>query len=284
MTGIVVALETSFYGRSTYSQPDLEDEWAALDLGRDARVVRDGDRVVGYGAIRVRGERCEVEGYTGPGEHGRGIGRLLAEWLEQDAARGGARRVQNSIFENDAAAGELLAALGYREARVFREMRIELEAPPPMPRWPTGLRVEPFDPERDALAVHAAHQEAFADHWDHAPRDFGSWSKHHLETERFDPSLWCVVRAGDEVAAGTISTAGTYGGGWVHAVFTRRPWRRQGVGAGLLHDAFGRFWERGERSVGLGVDAASETGAFRVYERAGMSAAIGWLTYEKTLG
>jgi hypothetical protein len=61
--------------------------------------------------------------------------------------------------------------------------------------------------------------------------------------------IWCVVRAGDEIAAGTIS--------------------------------FTRFWERGEHSIGLGVDAASETGAFRLYERAGMSARLGFAIYEK---
>jgi GNAT superfamily N-acetyltransferase len=90
----------------------------------------------------------------------------------------------------------------------------------------------PFDPDHDALEFHAAQQEAFADHWDYTPRDFESWSKGHLESERFDPALWCVVRAGNEIAAGTICTGDTYGGGFVHALFTRRPWRRQGVGAG----------------------------------------------------
>jgi hypothetical protein len=34
-------------------------------------------------------------------------------------------------------------------------------------------------------------------------------------SERFDPALWCVVRAGNEIAAGTICTADTYGGGFV---------------------------------------------------------------------
>jgi len=167
---------------------------------------------------------------------------------------------------------------------VFRELRIELEAPPPAPECPDGLRVVPFDPELDALEFHAAHQEAFTDHWDYAPRSLESWSKVHLESERFDPALWCVVRAGHEIAAGTICTGDTYGGGWVHALFTRRPWRRQGLGAALLGDSFGRFWERGERSVGLGVDAASDTGAFRLYERAGMTPVLGWVVYEKELG
>jgi GNAT superfamily N-acetyltransferase len=162
-------------------------------------------------------------------------------------------------------------------------MRIELEAPPPAPEWPDGLRVGPFDLDRDARGFHAAQQEAFADTWGFAPRDFESWSKAHLEGERFDPTIWCVVSAGDEIVGGTICTGETYGCGWVHALFTRRSWRKQGLGAALLADAFGRFWERGEHRVGLGVDAASESGAFRLYERAGMTPALGWVLYEKEL-
>ena len=69
----------------------------------------------------------------------------------------------------------------------------------------------------------------------------------------------------------------------MHALFTRRRWRKRGVGAALLADSFARFWERGEHSIGLGVDAANDTGAFRLYERAGMSATLGLVIYEKTL-
>ena len=284
VTEVVAALESSLYGPSTFSQADLEDEWSNLDLEQNARVVRDGERVVGYGVLQERGELWRAEGYVHPDAHGRGIGTLIATGLETEAARRGALRIQNSVFEADSAARGLLESLGYRSVRVFRELRIELDAPPPAPEWPDGLRVVPFDPERDALEFHAAHQEAFADHWEYTPRDFESWSRFNLESERFDPTLWCVVRAGDEIAAGTICTGDTYGGGWVHALFTRRAWRKRGVGAALLGDSFGRFWERGERSVGLGVDAASDTGAFRLYDRAGMTPALGWVMYEKELG
>jgi GNAT superfamily N-acetyltransferase len=283
VTELVVGLETLLCGQSAFSQTDLEEEWLELDLERDTRVVRDGERIVGYGLVRERGELWRVEGYVHADALGRGIGTLIATGLEDDAARGGARRVQNAVIEGDSAAATLLESLGYEAVRVFRELRVELEAPPPAPEWPDGLRVVPFDPERDARDFHAAHQEAFADHWDYTPRDFEWWSKVHLRSERFDPGLWCVVRDGDEIAAGTISTGDTYGGGWVHTLFTRRPWRRRGVGSALLHDAFGRFWERGERSVGLGADTASETGAFRLYERAGMAAVLGWVAYEKEL-
>jgi mycothiol synthase len=283
VTEVVSALESSLYGESAFSQADLEDEWSDLDVEKHACVVRDGDRIVGYGAVRERGELWRAEGYVHPDAFGRGIGTLIATGLEEEAVRGGARRIQNGVLEVDHAARRLLGSLGYGAARVFREMRVELEAPPSAPEWPDGLRVVAFDAERDALAFHSAHQEAFADHWEPPPCDFASWSRSHLGSERFDPGLWCVVRAGDEIAAGTICTGDTYGGGWVHVLFTRRPWRQQGVGAALLGDAFGRLWERGERSVGLGVDAGSETGAFRLYERAGMAPVLGWVMYEKQL-
>ena len=283
VTDVVVALESSLYGQTAFSQADLEDEWLDLDLERNTQVVRDGDRIVGYGAVRELGDLWRAEGYVHPDALGRGIGRLIATGLEEDAARRGARRIQNSVFEADSAARTLLESLGYRAVRVFRELRIELDVPPPAPEWPEGLRVVPFDPEHDALEFHAAHQEAFADHWDYTPRDFESWSKSHLASERFDPTLWCVVRAEQEIAAGTICTGDTYGGGFIQALFTRRPWRKQGVGAALLSDSFWRFWERGEHSVGLGVDAANDTGAFRLYERAGMTPVLGWVMYEKKL-
>lgn len=70
----------------------------------------------------------------------------------------------------------------------------------------------------------------------------------------------------------------------MHTLFTRRSWRKRGVGTALLSDSFARFWERGEHSIGLGVDAASTTGAFRLYERAGMSPRLGFVVFEKNLG
>ena len=200
--------------------------------------------------------------------------------MRRPAAHAGS---SNGVYEPDAAACRLLQSIDYRAVRVFREMRIELAAPPPIPTWPEGLRAATFDRSATRSRSTRPSTEAFADAWEYTARDFESWSRNNLASERFDPALWCVVRAGDEIAAGTICTANTYGGGFVQILFTRRRWRRHGIGAALLADAFRRLWECGERSVGLGVDTESGTGAFRLYERAGMTPALGWVQYEKEI-
>ncbi|MGA2930158.1 MAG: GNAT family N-acetyltransferase [Solirubrobacteraceae bacterium] len=77
VTEVVAALESSLYGQTTFSQADLE---------QNACVVRDGDRIVGYGVVREGGELWRGEGYVHPDALGRGIGRLIATGLEKDAA------------------------------------------------------------------------------------------------------------------------------------------------------------------------------------------------------
>ncbi|HST15083.1 MAG TPA: GNAT family N-acetyltransferase [Gaiellaceae bacterium] len=281
--GVVIACEERLYGESSYSKSDLEADWEELDLAGDTLVLVDEDQLVAFGTLDDRGELWRVEAYVHPGRQGRGIGTELTTALEGIARSRGARRIQSGVAEPDEAGQMLLAALGYRKVRVFREMRIELTAEPDQPHWPDGLVAGTFDPDRDAQAFHAAHQDAFAGHWEFRPRDFESWRDLAIETERFDPALWSVVRDGDEIAAGAVCEPGRYGGGWVDALFTRRAWRGRGVGRALLQDAFVRCWQYGERSVGLGVDADGTMGAFHLYESAGMRPTLGWVMFEKEL-
>ena len=138
VTEVVAALEASLYGQSAFSQADLESEWLELDLERDARVVRDGDRVVGYGVVRERGERWLVEGYVHLDALGRGIGKLIATGLEEDAARGGARRIHNAVLEADSAAGRLLESLGYGAVPSSARCASSSTRRRPRPSGPTG--------------------------------------------------------------------------------------------------------------------------------------------------
>jgi mycothiol synthase len=165
--------------------------------------------------------------------------------------------------------------------RYFYRMAVELGDEAPEPEWPEGVRAEPFR-EDDALAFHEAIEDAWKDAWDHTPRPFELF-RDRVMGSLYEPSLWTVVWSGDEIAGGTICEAEYYGMGWVRALFVRRPWRRHGLGMALLLNAFRQFHERGERRVGLGVDAESPTGATRLYERAGMKVAEELAIYRKEL-
>lgn len=152
---LVIAYERSLYGETAYSLADLEAEWKALDLARDAVVLTDGGRIVAFGSLDDRGELWRVDGYVHPAERGRGLGGELVALLEEIAAGRGARRIQNSVAEPDEPGQRLLAGLGYRPVRVFRELRIELEAAPAAPEWPGGLVVGlSVDAENETGAFH----------------------------------------------------------------------------------------------------------------------------------
>jgi ribosomal protein S18 acetylase RimI-like enzyme len=51
----------------------------------------------------------------------------------------------------------------------------------------------------------------------------------------------------------------------------------------MLRESFRRLWDAGQREIGLGVDAQNETGATRLYERAGMHVHWSALAFEKRL-
>src|SRR5205814_1151334 len=54
----------------------------------------------------------------------------------------------------------LFDRLGFRIATEVLEMAVELRPPLPRPGWPAGVRMRPFNAERDAADVHACLVEA----------------------------------------------------------------------------------------------------------------------------
>ena len=278
------AFERELLGAESFTAGEIADEWRRLDLEQDAWLVHaPGGRLAGYATLESRGEgRFLSDGYVHPELRGLGVGGKLVDLAEARARERGAHTVHNTIVVDDEAAVAVLEARGYRPVRHFYRMAIELGDEPPLPDWPESVRIEPFR-EEDALAFHEAIEDAWQDHWDYSPRSFELFRERMIEGSRYDPTLWTVVRAGDQVAAGSICEAEYYEMGWIRSLFVRRPWRRQGLGMALLLDAFRRFHERGERRVGLGVDAESPTGATRLYERAGMHVVEDTVVYRKDL-
>ena len=109
-------------------------------------------------------------------------------------------------FAHNEAAGALFRSLDYAYLQTYWMMRIELDGPPSTPPETEGITIRTFDPERDALATHAAMAEAFLDHRGHEFPSYEQWRHHHIDGEgaRFDPRLWFVAADGDEIVGAAI--------------------------------------------------------------------------------
>ena len=205
------------------------------------------------------------------------------DWAEE-IARASKRRLIRVVTSPAPRVASCLERRGYRPIRRFFRMRVDLDAPPPEPEWPPGIVVRALEPGEERAVFEAA-EDAFSDHWEWERGSFEGWAHFMVEGPDFDPSLWLVALAGDEIAAVCICrlAAGSQELGWVRELAVRRSWRRRGLGTALLHASFSLFWDRGIRSVGLGVDGENTTGAVRIYERAGMRVVHHFDAYEKEL-
>jgi mycothiol synthase len=276
--------EARQFGRpSRVGIDDVRGWLGSSDLERDTWLFDEDGLQIALGWVEKHEEVGIAVGVVDADRQRRGLGSELIDRMEERLASLVVDRIHNIALAPDAAAAALLAARGYREVRRFWEMTIELgDEPPPEPRLPDGLRVEPFSGGA-ARAFHAALEEAFADHWEHRPETFEKWWERQQRKHDHDPSLWVLVRDGDEVVGVARNDPKRSGGGWVGALGVRPAWRGRGVARALLLHSFRIFHTRGERRVGLGVDAENATGATRLYESVGMTVDLETVVWEKVL-
>jgi mycothiol synthase len=260
-------------------------EWWRLDeaqLETDAWIaLRNGD-LIAY--VRARRERdladLADESCVHPTARGLGVGSHLLDLAERWARERGLARIQMHVAGDD---GRRLAEdRGHKLVRYFWRMEIDLADEPSEPEVPEGLTIRSYRGREDDQALHAAHQQAFAAHWEFTPEPLERWLKWRLERTDYHPELWRVALDGDDVA-GAALCFGARQQGWVLDLFVGSRWRGRGLGLVLLQSGFRALWRRGHTHVGLEVDAENETGATRLYERAGMRVTRRYATYEKSL-
>jgi mycothiol synthase len=240
-------------------------------------LLEEEGRIVAGAFAQKFGVRGNSAGAVRPSAQGRGLGAKLVDLVEARLADEGAERLHSWTVAGDAAADDLFQKRGYREVRRFWEMAIELEEEPPEP----PADVESFT-DGDAEAFHDALQDSFSEHWEHDAESFEEWWGRQRKRSNFDPSLWFLIRDGDELA-GVVRNEARPPAGYVGAIGVRRPWRGRGYGRALLLRSFGEFYARGLRRVTLGVDAANESGATQLYESVGMYADQENVVWEKSL-
>jgi mycothiol synthase len=264
----------------------LTNPSVSFDPARDIDIAEVDGRAVGYV------EREWIDTNDGKREY-RINGSVLPQWRRQGIGTALYRRNVERVHDlaathvtdnpkilgswaNDRQAGRvaLLREQGFEPVRWFFDMTRDLSEPIPEVPLPEGLEVRPVSMD-NIRQIWKADSEAFKDHWggfDDSDERLKSW----MESPSFDPTMWLIAWDGDEVAAGVINGIAAEENealgiqrGWLHSVFTRRPWRKRGLANALIARSLQLIKERGMDYGVLGVDADNPTGALGLYERNG---------------
>ncbi len=293
VTALKRSIDVSRYGESETTAGQVRDEWSlpGLSLRDDVWIVADaGGSVVAYGLCwtEAPGE-VAAEQLVAPAHRGRGLNEVLLGLCEERAAQlvhaGAAAEATLGVWahESDARRLRLLERRGYRRERAFLRLERDLDDSLETPVWPAGIRVATFRPGVDDAAVHAAHEEAFADHYGPAEADLEEWLQSRFAQEGPDLGLWLVAWDGSEVVGG-IEAMETPAGAYMGELFVRRPWRGRGIGRALMLEECAELRRRGMRNAFFGVDAANATGALHLHESIGFRSSRGaTLLYEKRI-
>ena len=284
------AASRAIMGVEKHNPTDLANEWGdpGFEPERDTLLVYDPDgRLVGYQEVYDPSDphvRIGTWGQVHPDYTGCGIGSYLLEWAEQRARSAIPKAPPEAQVLLDAfiltihpKAIELYNHNGFDVVRYNLRMVIDLNGHPAEPVWPEGISVRPMVLGQDERAIVTAIRESFRDHWGFVERPFDADLAHfeHRKQEKdyFDPDLQFIAWDGDQVAGISLCLPKWFDDpelGWVSTLGVLRPWRRRGLGLALLQHSFQELYRRGQRRVGLGVDASSLTGATQLYLKAGM--------------
>lgn len=225
----------------------------------------------------------------------KGLGRAILSYNEKrirEVAAGHPAEVEKffEVTVPDANVGALvlLKQFGYQVIRHFFIMSCDLSEDVPTASMPSGLELRPAKPQH-YREIWNAIEEAFIDHWGFSPRndeDYRRWLRH----PEFDPTLWKVAWAGDQVAGAAINLISQSENkrlgrnwAWTEPIGVRRPWRQRGLGRALLLESQREMKARGMHGAALEVDTENTTNALHLYENCGYKAVRRWDLHRKEL-
>ncbi len=289
-------------GTEQFTLDETLSEWSqpGFDLSGSSRVIHDeSGNVAGYIEVwdnTTVPKNVWLFGRVHPNARRRGLGTHLMRWAIERARAAVPRvpapaKVQMlcGTQSDHQPTVALFTSFGLRLVRHFLRMAIDLKEEPSLPALPAGLALSSVAEAADLLAIWQAVDASFANHWGYVSEQpevaIEHW-RHLMSTRSYDPALWLLALDEGRVVGFSLCWPGLPEDphlGWVAQLGVLPAWRRRGLGSALLRASFFRFWDRGFRRVGLTVDAASTTGATRLYESAGMAVVRRYDRYALTL-
>ncbi len=279
---LLLRSDTAEYGEPDSELSDLQHEWARMDLAQDAWIVKAEDEaVMGYAAlVPSRGER-RIDISIDPERAEPGLMGELLNRLEDRAyqiAEPEGLKIHTFLAHVNHRDRDIFTGAGFVYEKSYYQLHVNLHADLKEPSWPEGITVRNALVRKDDQAIYQVVQAAFERSDDEAPT-FEQWKEHTIRPGVYDPDLWFLTIAGDEIV-GTCLGVKYETEGWIRQFGVIPAWRGRGIATAMLQHAFLVFRDRGYDRVGLGMEADNET-ALRLYERVGMKVLRQYDEYRK---
>jgi mycothiol synthase len=253
---------------------DLVWTWhlPTTDLGRDTRIVLDGDTVVAYGEATWKhpheGGPLYLFVFVHPNLRGSGIETWLMSWGESLAHERGCEGIRTQVGDRDGPGHDLLRSRGYVHVRSFFTMSKGLDPHDHTAVVPRGVNIRPYE-DADERTLWEVNEASFAEHWGFRPSSLESFNE-ELHGDDWDPTLVFLAEVNGETVGHAVSLLFETCG-YVASLGVLNEWRGRGIAKALLWRSFAELSKRGKREVRLGVDAQNAQGAVALYERVGMT-------------
>jgi mycothiol synthase len=272
----------------TADEGELEEllDSSGFDLPRGSIALRDGDRLLAFGALSVHGAAPDrwvatAHGGVRTDRLGSGLGRRVLTGLADRARvfrderdRGLPGELRLWVPERRERVTRLADSLGYRTARWFQDMRHDL-ADLPTPARVDGVQVLPWNDELSE-PTRLTSNEAFDDHWGSSPQEPRRWAENHGGSSVFRPAMCRLALDDAGVVAFVLveeydseTAAHGYRTGYVSRVGTARRGRGRGIASLLVAEVLAALAADGYGCAELNVDSDSPTGAGQIYARLG---------------
>ncbi|TDC16918.1 GNAT family N-acetyltransferase [Kribbella albertanoniae] len=267
-------------GFPDYTLDDAVDELTepGFEPETDGWLVFDGDSLVGYGSVFGKGEFhvLDIDAVTSdPVVEAYLLGEITRRGRELGAAHGRSSvQLDTGVYRLDTARRERLEAHGYVRGTTFYRMRIDHQAPVPVPEVPAGVVVRRGTPdEQSQRAAHRVVSESFAGQYGFEVRSFEEWRASHEAQSTFDWSGMTLLEIDGKAVAMRECTDGFVEDencNYIGRLGVLDEARGKGLAKYLLRDQFALDAAAGRSGTLLHVDTNNPTPALGLYLSVGM--------------
>ena len=262
------------------SEQEIRDSLVGIYDDVFAQVYEDTGRITDVLMVQVDSlrNRCEIDVFGDPERHD--YRRTLQHGIAWAQENYPGFELRGSCNERDTELLEANLSADFHIVRKYWTMR----NPRPdgtFPHLPRGVEIVQADFEKDRKLWHQLLMNSFSGHYGFKTKNFEQWELLQRKMSLQDPAGVFFLYERGKPAGLLVCTdhRGENSGGFIDKLGVLPAFRGKGYGELLLRWGCAYSVARGFRDVALGVDTGNNTGAVKLYEKAGFQPANVWLAF-----